>query len=224
MSALAILLDLGGVLIEVNFERSLQHWFAAARRTRGKRNEITIDHDLVAEMATDVATDKITAQAYERHERGEILFPEFTQALARRLQFDLTEKQWQQGWNAALGDALPGALELVHNAATRWPVYLFSNTNATHQAHWQAQHRELLSPMRDVFVSNTLGLRKPEPLAYQQVAERIGLDPQHIVFFDDRKENVDGAKLAGLEAFQADKPSAIIDLLERHGPHLDRKI
>ena len=216
MSPLAILLDLGGVLIDVDFERSLRHWFAAAYQTAGKHDELRVDRDLVAEMATDVATHEVTAKAYERHERGEISFSEFTQSLARRLQLDLNEGQWQQGWNAALGDALPGALELVRNAAARWPVYLFSNTNATHHAHWKAQQGELLSPMRDVFVSNTLGLRKPNPLAYRQVVERIGLDPQRIVFFDDRKENVDGAKLAGLKAFQADKPAEITDLLELH--------
>lgn len=212
----SILLDLGGVLVDVNFERSIQHWFAAAHRAPGKLNEPTVDRDLVAAMAADVATDEVTAQAYERHERGEISFSEFTQALARRLQLDLNEEQWQQGWNAAIGGALPGALDLVRNAATRWPVYLFSNTNATHHTHWKAQQHELLSPMRDVFVSNTLGLRKPDPLAYRRVAERIGLDPQRIVFFDDRKENVAGAKLAGLQAFQADRPAEIIDLLELH--------
>ena len=216
MPPLAILLDLGGVLIDVDFERSLRHWFAAARHTPGKPNELSVESDLVAEMATDFATDEVIAQAYERHERGEISFPEFAQALERRLRLGPNERQWQQGWNAALGDTLPGALNLVRNAASRWPVYLFSNTNATHHAHWKAQQRELLSPMRDVFVSNTLGLRKPEPPAYRQVIERIGLDPQRIVFFDDRKENVDGAKLAGLKAFQADKPCVITDLLELH--------
>ncbi|MFT5446518.1 MAG: HAD superfamily hydrolase (TIGR01509 family) [Gammaproteobacteria bacterium] len=216
MSPQVILLDLGGVLIDVDFERSLRHWFAAARHAPSEPNKRTPNRNLVAKMATDVATDKVTAQVYERHERGEISFSEFTQALAPRLQLELNEEQWQRGWNAALGDALPGALDLVRSAATRWPVYLFSNTNATHHTHWKAQQRELLSPMRDVFVSNTLGLRKPDPLAYRQVAERIGLDPQRIVFFDDRKENVDGAKLAGLKAFQADKPSKISDLLGLH--------
>lgn len=214
----AILLDLGGVLIDVDFKRSLRNWFAAARPPPGTLDETTATRDLIAGMATDIASNDVTAQAYERHERGEISFAEFTQALAQRLRLDLNEGQWRRGWNAALGDALPGALELVRSAAARWPVYLFSNTNATHHLCWRVQHHTLLSPMRGVFVSNTLGLRKPDPLSYRQVAERIGLHPQHILFFDDRQDNVDGARLAGMMACKVDKPAQVVTQLELHWP------
>ena len=53
----AILLDLGGVLIDVDFERSLRSWLAAARQTPGTLDEITTDRDLLAGMATDIASD-----------------------------------------------------------------------------------------------------------------------------------------------------------------------
>jgi putative hydrolase of the HAD superfamily len=211
---LAILLDLGGVLIDVSFERALRYWHASA--TGPARNvpsagppAITANHDLAAEMMTDANIDR----AYERHERGEIDFPAFAEALDDKLQLNLSEAQWQHGWNAALGEPLPGALALVRNAAEQWPVFLFSNTNATHHAHWSAQQQELLAPMRTVFVSNELGLRKPDPSAYQAVAAKIGVDADRIFFFDDRQQNVDGAQQAGLQAFRCNRPADVAHVL-----------
>jgi FMN phosphatase YigB (HAD superfamily) len=126
----------------------------------------------------------------------------------------LHEEQWRLGWNAVLGCALSGPADLIDKAADRWPVYLFSNTNATHHRHWRAQHRDLLAPMREIFVTNELGLRKPELQAFASVATRIGVDAQRIFFFDDREDNVDGARAAGLQAFQVNSPAEVATVLE----------
>ena len=207
----AILLDLGGVLIDVSFERSLRFWHACAGRVAQAQPSSGMgEHDLATEMTTNAALD----QAYERHERGEIDFSAFAAALNGQLRLNLHEAQWRQGWNAALGEALPAARQLVCRAAAQWPLFLFSNTNATHHAHWCAQHHELLAPMRAVFVSHRLGLRKPEPQAYQTVAAQMGVNEDLIVFFDDRAQNVEGARRANLQAFQANSPEDVARVLD----------
>ena len=50
------------------------------------------------------------------------------------------------------------------------------------------------------FISSDLKMMKPAPEFYRYVIQRIGLPPQEILFIDDNKANVDGARAVGLDA------------------------
>ena len=57
----------------------------------------------------------------------------------------------------------------------------------------------------DAFVDAVdIGVRKPEPAAYQRAAEALGVAPDQVVFLDDTPECVDGARAAGMHAIQVD--------------------
>ena len=45
-----------------------------------------------------------------------------------------------------------------------------------------------------IFVSSTIGLRKPDAEAFHFVVGEIGVPAGRIVFFDDLQENVDAAR------------------------------
>jgi putative hydrolase of the HAD superfamily len=45
-----------------------------------------------------------------------------------------------------------------------------------------------------------MGKRKPEPDAFQAVADAIGVPLDAILFFDDTLENVQGARAVGMRA------------------------
>ena len=47
------------------------------------------------------------------------------------------------------------------------------------------QFSGILSNFKQVFVSSTIGLRKPEAKAYDYVVREIGVSANRIVFFDD---------------------------------------
>ena len=150
----AIVLDLGGVLIDVQFDNAISYWHQCAGLPQTSADDIHYQPGI----------------AYEQHERGEIGFPEFANSLREQLNFELDLEQWRQGWNASLGNTISGAHDLIRQIAHDRPVYLFSNSNATHFRHWRELHHELLLPMRDVFVSHELGMRKPDPEAYRAIA------------------------------------------------------
>jgi putative hydrolase of the HAD superfamily len=67
------------------------------------------------------------------------------------------------------------------------------------------------------FVSHELGLMKPAPEVYTQVARELGCAPGEIAFFDDGPENVDGAAKAGLSAHQTVGPAALRSVLRDLG-------
>lgn len=57
----------------------------------------------------------------------------------------------------------------------------------------------------DAFVdASELGVRKPDPAAYLAAAEALGTTPDRIVFLDDTPECVDGARAVGMTAIHVD--------------------
>ena len=126
---------------------------------------------------------------------------------------DLPDRDMLEGWNAILGEPFPGVPALLKELAGKWPVYVFSNTNVAHVAHWKPRYREMLAPVREVIVSCELGTRKPRRDAFHKAAEQVGVAPEAILFLDDLEENVSGARAAGLQAEHVPSPRALPSIL-----------
>lgn len=52
----------------------------------------------------------------------------------------------------------------------------------------------------EVILSNEEGVTKPNPLAYEAAAERLGLPPDECIMIDDRPENCRGAEATGMKS------------------------
>jgi putative hydrolase of the HAD superfamily len=50
--------------------------------------------------------------------------------------------------------------------------------------------------------SHTLNLAKPEPAIYAHAAAGLNLPPSHILFIDDREDNIAGALASGMQAIR----------------------
>jgi putative hydrolase of the HAD superfamily len=50
--------------------------------------------------------------------------------------------------------------------------------------------------------SHRLGIAKPDLAIYRYAAQGLGEDPSHILFIDDREDNVQAARKAGMVAVQ----------------------
>lgn len=179
----ALLFDLGGVIIDVDFMRTLSSWAAAAGQE-------------VQTLAEQLGPDHF----FEQHERGELSCQDYFRILQERHLPGLSDAQMREGWNATLGKEIPGVRSLVEQLAEIIPIYVFSNTNPTHQRCWERDCAETLGYFREVFVSSEIGQRKPETRAFLSVADRIGLPPEQILFFDDNPDNVAGARSSGMHA------------------------
>jgi glucose-1-phosphatase len=95
---------------------------------------------------------------------------------------------------------MPGIAPLLARAAAKMPLYAFSNTNPPHVAHFSKAYAEVLGHFREMYLSSSIGLRKPEAAAFQHVVNAIGAPASRIVFFDDSAENIAGARAYGLAA------------------------
>lgn len=200
LEADALLFDLGRVVLDIDFSRTLDHW---ARHS---------DCEPVL-LGQRFVRDEL----YHRHEKGEISDQAFFAGLRSSLGIALTDAQFVEGWNAIFVGEMPGIDQLLLRAAKRLPLYAFSNTNAAHAAHFSDRYAKVLGHFREVFVSSTIGLRKPDAAAYDHVVKAIGVPAERIVFFDDLDENIRGARERGLKAVRVTSPDDIETALQALG-------
>ena len=179
----ALLFDLGRVVIDIDFKRAFASWAGHAR----------CDPRIFEEQFwRDVS--------YRRHEVGEIDTREYFGVLKAAFDVDMSYDQFIEGWNAIFIGEMPGMAELLKRAARQLPLYAFTNTNPDHEAVWSTRYADILANFKEIFVSSTIRLRKPDAPAYDHVVKAIGVPAERIVFFDDVIENVEGARTRGLQA------------------------
>ena len=192
----AVALDFGNVLVEVDFRRAFAAWATSSGIP-------------VKEISSKFAFD----DAYCAHERGEIDDAAYFALLKKSFGLSLSDEDMLAGWNAIFGEPLPGIEPVLQKIARRWPLYVFSNTNAAHVAYFRPRYERLLSHFTRVVTSCDIGRRKPEPEAFARLAELAGVAPRRLAFFDDLEENVAGARRAGLLAHRVTRPEEISGLL-----------
>jgi FMN phosphatase YigB (HAD superfamily) len=196
----ALLFDLGGVVIDVDFARVVRAWADTAG---------VPESHVGARFSLDAG--------YEAHERGEIGPGEYCAHLRRTLGLELADEHLLAGWNRIFGGEVPEVGALLAKLKGSLPLYVFSNTNVAHRGFWATRYASILEPFSQIFCSCDLGLRKPSPEAFLEVSKRIGIAPARIVFFDDSPANVRGAREAGLRAHEVHSAAEIRAALGREG-------
>ncbi len=196
----ALLFDLGRVVLDIDFSRTLACWAGYAGCEPA---------DIVARFVRD--------EAYRHHEIGRISDEAYFDSLRASLDIAITDAQFLEGWNAIFAGEMPGIAPLLARAAASLPLYAFSNTNAPHVEHFSRAYADLLGYFREVYLSSAIGLRKPDAAAYDHVVNAIGVPASRIVFFDDLAENIEGARARGLLAVHVRSSADVAAALDALG-------
>jgi len=202
-----LILDLGGVLIDVDY--------AASARAFAALGFPDFDALYTKARQTDL---------FDRFETGELDPPGFREAVRGILGAGLADADIDHCWNAMLGTIPPERLELVARLRERMPVLLLSNTNAIHVPAFEAiiarDHgiTDFKALFDGAYYSCELGMRKPDAGIFHHVLQRYGADPARTLFIDDSVQHVEGARKAGLRAEHLDlEKEDVIALLRRLG-------
>ena len=193
-SVKALIFDLGGVVIDIDFSNVFMRWADDSNRS-------------IEEIQSKFSYDHV----YEAHERGEIDSQEYFNSLRETLGIDISDQQFEDGWNSIFKGEVPGISEFLQRAKEKVPIYAFTNSNRAHQKVWSQKFSETLSHFHDVFNSSDIGKRKPEPEAFQIVADSIGLEFHQMIFYDDSIDNIIGARKVGLNAVHV---KSVLDIEE----------
>lgn len=188
-----LLLDLGGVLIDVDYRAT-----ADAFRDVGVRNFEALYSKA---QQTDI---------FDRFETGELSAQDFRDAVRRITMVGLDDGVIDRCWNAMLGTVPRPRISLLQRLRKHHRLLLLSNTNAIHVPAFEQRIAEDLGigSFTDLFhgahYSCHIGLRKPHVEAFRYVLSLHDADPATTLFVDDSMQHVEGARRAGLHAEHLD--------------------
>jgi len=196
----ALLFDLGRVVLDIDFGKAIACWAAHAGC-----------------QPSDIVERFERGETYRHHEIGKIDDAAYFESLRALLGIRISDDQFLEGWNAIFAGEMPGIAPLLARAARRMPLYAFSNTNRPHVEHFSTAYADLLGHFREIYLSSTIGLRKPDAAAYDHVVKAIGVPASRILFFDDLAENIEGARARGLHAIQVKSSDDVANALAALG-------
>jgi glucose-1-phosphatase len=188
-----LLLDLGGVLIDVDYHRT-----AVAFNALG--------FDGFEAIYSKAQQDHL----FDGFEIGALTPDDFRSRICALHGNGITDAQVDHCWNAMLGRIPPERIDLLKRLRERYRLLLLSNTNAIHVPAFEriiAEHNgigDFRSLFDGAYYSCEMGLRKPDAEAFHHVLARHGAEPSRTLFIDDSIQHVIGARAAGLRAEHLD--------------------
>ncbi|MFE4372121.1 HAD family hydrolase [Streptomyces sp. NPDC056835] len=150
------------------------------------------------------------------YDRGEVTGPDYWRQAADRLGTRFDDRRIADlieadiaGWNAVDDDMVALVGEL---AAAGRRIALLSNIPEELAAHYEEHHRWLKHFQVRAF-SCRIGHAKPEPGAYRWCQRALGLEPDRILFVDDRDENIRAAQAIGMHGHLFTTPARLRETL-----------
>ena len=152
----------------------------------------------------------------QKFERGDCTDKEFAGAVVAELGLKVSAGEFLAEFETWVSAPLPGALELLEALRGRYLLACLSNTNAT---HWRRIRDDFGfgAKLERCYLSYDIRRVKPAPECFDYVVEDLGRSPDEVAFFDDNRENVEGAKQAGLRAWVVQGVDELRGVLEEIG-------
>ncbi len=184
-----IILDLGGVLIDVDYQRTAKAFNA-------------LGFERFEEVYSKAQQDHL----FDGFEVGALSPEEFRARIRTLSKSPIPDADIDACWNAMLGSIAAERIEMVERLKERYRVLLLSNTNAIHVPAFTeiARRENAIADFKRLFhgayYSCEIGLRKPHPEAFDHVLALHGASATTTLFIDDSIQHVRGARSAGLQA------------------------
>jgi len=182
----AIIFDLGGVILSVDYQRTVQSF-----------------HELGFSEFGHLYSQKEQSALFDDFETGRITPNEFIARL-QTLVPCANSQDLIDAWNSIIGDFPTGRLAFIESIRTSFRVFLLSNTNAIHtdffnQVLVQAGGSASIHHHFDkAYLSHEINLRKPDESVFRFVLQEQNLIPERTLFIDDSVQHINAARSVGL--------------------------
>ncbi|ATZ10011.1 glucose-1-phosphatase [Erwinia amylovora] len=185
--------DLGNVIVDIDFNRVLGVWSDLGR----------------VPLATLQSRFQM-GESFDQHERGEISDKEFARQICDELELPLSFEQFAAGWQAVFVGVRPDVIAIMHQLREQGErVVILSNTNNLHCQFWPEQYPEVRAAADKIYLSQEMGLRKPDPAIYQRLLNEEETAAAEAIYFDDNPENIEAARALGIHSLHITDNSVI---------------
>lgn len=135
-----------------------------------------------------------------RFETGASLLEEFISDIKAELGLSFSEAELTQRHRSFVQGLYPGTYELLEQLRDQYSVVSLSNNNPVHwpimMEDYDLEHR-----FDHHFPSHMTSLIKPDHSAFENVIQKLAIQPNEMLFVDDNVINVEAAKKLGIDAY-----------------------
>lgn len=196
----AIIFDLGGVLLDIDFSLTNKAFEKAG-----------------VDGFEKLYSQHSASPFFVEFEKGKAEPPLFFAHIRKICGCDLPDNTIRDCWNALLVGFDQKKLEWLDDIAKRYRIFLFSNTNRIHYERFTAEYKDITGNEFDdrfvkAYYSHEMGLRKPDRESYQYILDEQNLEASTTLFIDDTIKNIEAAKQLGLQTIHLAKPKTVLEL------------
>jgi glucose-1-phosphatase len=195
-----LIFDLGGVILDLSVERTLQSFADISGLPKERVKELFI-----------------SSREFLDYEKGEIEDEEFRSFVRELYSVQADDDALDASWNAMLLGIPQQKLDLLLSLKEKFNVYLLSNTN---NIHLNYINEKIMTPFfgeasldryfHKAYYSHRMKKRKPDANIYEQVLDENNLKPHETLFLDDNADNIAGANALGIRTVHVVTPDHII--------------
>jgi putative hydrolase of the HAD superfamily len=183
MSIAAVVFDLGNVLLPFDWDIAANRFCARVKCSRRELDDYIVTTPFVHQL-----------------EIGELDGAGFYRRLAADFGFTGDYAEFATIWSDIF-TADEAMLALAARLKGRLPRFILSNTNPIHMEFICGR----FPAIRDFdghVLSHEVGALKPDRRIYEATLRRLGVTAGQVVFVDDIRANVEGARAVGMQAIQ----------------------
>jgi glucose-1-phosphatase len=182
-----IIFDFGGVLYDIDFDRSTKAFEHLGFK--------------VPEMTEDIS------RLFNMLEIGSISPAEFVSQIQLMSEKHIPDKDIINAFNLILVGINPNKVADLRKLHELYDLYLLSNTNSIHYELYSKEIKnnkateDFYNLFKNEFYSHKLGMRKPDLSIFYHVLNEAHLNPFGTLFVDDSYDNILAASSLGIQTF-----------------------
>jgi putative hydrolase of the HAD superfamily len=203
-----IIFDFGGVILDIDPKLTVSEFQKLGYKDVEKLHSEAFYNEIILKF-----------------ELGLLSPDEFRNRIRAFVDMDLTDAQINHAWNTLLSKLEKERIQILEAAGKNYTLYMLSNSNAIHydffvkdlKDHFGYQDFDAL--FKKAYFSFRLHMHKPNTDIYHYVIGQEKFNPSKTLFIDDRTDNIEGARNAGLKTYHLDltKGASITRMFDKDG-------
>ena len=197
-----IILDLGGVILELDVNRSIELLSELGLPGEGNLDKVFLKYPF-----------------FLKFETGRISPDEFIDALTALLGDHTPKEKIIEAWNAMILGFLPDTIKLLTRLREEYRLFLLSNTNAIHEVYYNdiLHMKHGIPNLKDIFekvyYSHDVNMRKPDHEIFQYVLDDSRINARETLYIDDTEVHVKAAGDLGIHVYHLRLPQRLTEVL-----------
>lgn len=203
-----IIFDFGGVILDIDPKRTVSEF-----------------QKLGFEEVDKIKSREFYEEIILKFEKGLVTPDEFRNHIREYLNVNYSDAEINNAWNTLLSKLKKDRIQTLESAGKHYTLFMLSNSNAIHYDAFVKDLKDNFgyenfdALFRKAYFSFRLHMHKPNTDIYHYVLKQENINPGRTLFIDDRADNIEGAKKAGLKTYHIDlkKGESMTDLFDKEG-------